>query len=329
MPENTWAIGIDFGATKIEVAGVDRKGRLMDRLMFTTNVTGGYDKVGPEIIQAIRKLLKTADSKPAGVGVGMAGQIDPSNGMVIFSPNLDWHNVPLQDALAQELGLPVAVTNDVRAAAWGEWLYGAGRGYHDLVCVFVGTGVGGGIVSNGRMLEGCSNTAGEIGHITIDLNGPPCHCSNHGCLESLAGGWAIARDAQEAVARDRTAGAVMLRLANGDQKAITAKIVSMAAHQNDTLASEIVKNVSNALVAGMAGLVNAFNPCVLILGGGVIEGLPELVSIIDSGVRSRALGAASKKLKVVHAELQRDAGVVGAAAFAIHTFPDKSLQKNG
>jgi glucokinase len=215
--------------------------------------------------------------------------------------------------------LPVVVTNDVRAAAWGEWLHGAGQGCDDLVCLFVGTGIGGGVVSGGRMLAGCSNAAGELGHITVDLHGPQCHCGNQGCLEALAGGWAIARRAQEAIAADPAAGTSLVQMAGGQQKAVTAKIVAQAFHAGDPLAQELVDEVAQALIAGAVGLVNAFNPCRLILGGGVIEGLPELVDRIDQGVCERALEAASAPLQVLPAQLKNDAGVVGAAALAMHS----------
>jgi glucokinase len=323
MADNTWAIGIDLGATKIKVAGVDCKGKVLGCLRRDTDSTAGPEKIEMGIIEMARELVKSTGRRPACAGVGMAGQIDPASGTVVFAPNLDWHNIPLQEGLAVGLELPVAVTNDVRAAAWGEWLYGAGRTYNDIVCVFAGTGIGGGIVSNGSMLAGCSNTAGEIGHLTIDRNGPRCHCHNYGCLESLAGGWAIARDAQEAVARDPAAGAAMVGLAGGNTKDITAKVVSTASHLGDALASRIIKGAADALVAGCVSLVNAFNPCVLILGGGVVEGMPELVGMVDAGVHSRALGAATGKLKVVQAELHGDAGIIGAAAFAMHILSGK------
>ena len=176
------------------------------------------------------------------------------------------------------------------------------------------------------MLTGCSNTAGEIGHITIDINGPVCTCRNKGCLEALAGGWAIARDAQNAVEDDPVAGAALLGLAGGNPKNVTAKVVSVAAHTGDALALKIVRKVSDALVAGCVSMVNAFNPCVLILGGGVVEGMPELVGTVDTGVHTRALGAAVMKLNVVQAELHNDAGVIGAAAFTMHILSGKGDQ---
>jgi glucokinase len=319
---DTWAIGVDLGGTKIEVAHVDAQGGVRRRRRCATDVKDGLAAVEGEIIAAVRDLQDDAESPPAGVGVGVAGQIEPGTGVVEFAPNLDWHEAPLQADLSQALKLPVAVTNDVRAAAWGEWLHGAGRGCDDLVCLFVGTGIGGGVVSGGQMMAGCSNAAGELGHVTIDLHGPACHCGNTGCLEALASGWAIARRARQAIAADPSAGASLLGRAGGQPEAITAKIVAQAAHAGDPLARHLIDEVAAALIAGSVGFVNTFNPCRLILGGGVIEGLPELVQRVAQGMRQLALAAASTPLQVLPAQLHNDAGVVGAAALAMHSFAE-------
>jgi glucokinase len=319
MTADLWAMGVDLGGTKVEVAQVDSEGQVRQRLRRATDVKDGPAAIEAEIVSAVHELQESTGSSAAGVGVGVAGQIEPASGVVHFAPNLDWHDVPLQADLSRTLRLPVVVTNDVRAAAWGEWLHGAGQGCDDLVCLFVGTGIGGGVVSGGRMLSGCSNAAGELGHITVDLHGPPCHCGNQGCMEALAGGWAIARRAQEAIGADPAAGASLVQMADGQQKAVSAKIVAQAFHAGDPLARKLVDEVAQALIAGAVGLVNAFNPCRLILGGGVIEGLPELVDRIDQGVCERALEAASAPLQVLPAQLKNDAGVVGAAALAMHS----------
>ncbi len=322
-PNETWAVGVDLGGTKVEVARVDSTGRLHQRLRRPTNVKEGPEAVKRDIVGLVRELQKLADSAPIGVGIGLAGQIDPHEGVVIFAPNLDWHNVPFQSDLKQALGLPVLITNDVRAVTWGEWLHGAGEGCNDLVCLFVGTGIGGGIVSGGRMLFGCSNTAGELGHITIDLNGPPCTCGQKGCLEALAGGWAIEKIAQEAVGLEPSAGALLIELAGDTPGGITAKTVAEGAKAGDLLSLRLIERVAQALIAGCTSIVNAFNPCRLILGGGVIEGLPQLVGQIDRGVRKRALPAATKSLQVLRAKLANDAGVVGAATLAFQTFKNE------
>jgi glucokinase len=325
---STYAIGVDLGGTKIEVAVVDAKGKIHQRVRRATRAESGPATIRGEIISAAQELQKDSDSPPAGVGVGVAGQVDPKSGLIYFAPNLDWHNEPLQSDLNHALGLPVVITNDVRAATWGEWLYGAGQGCNDLLCLFVGTGIGGGVVSGGQLLTGCSNTAGEIGHTIIDLKGPPCSCGSRGCFEALAGGWAIAREAREAISADPSAGDTLLKLA-GQPEAITAEIVSEAFRINDLLASHLVDKVTQALIAGCASLVNAFNPCRLILGGGVIEGLPELLDRIDHGIRQKALSAATRSLQVLPSQLKSDAGVIGAAALAIRLFTSREGSRNG
>jgi glucokinase len=314
-----WAAGVDLGGTKVEVAHVARGGRLVTRLRRPTDVKDGPTAVEVEIEAAVRELIDSAGSRPVAVGVGVAGQVDGKSGTVRFAPNLEWHNVPLATDLSRSLGLPVVVANDVRAITWGEWLHGAGEGADDVVCLMVGTGIGGGVVSGGQMLGGCSNSAGELGHITIDLHGPLCHCGNRGCMEALAGGWAIAKRARQAVSDDPAGGASLMRKAGGRQDAITAETVAEAAHAGDRLAGRLLDEVAEALVAGSVGLVNAFNPCRLILGGGVIEGLPELVARVDEGVRRSALPSAVAALRVMPARLHNDAGVIGAAALAHRT----------
>ncbi len=321
--DERWAVGVDLGGTKVELAQVDATGRLGRRLRLRTEVASGPAAIEAEVARAVRELREAIDAPPSGVGIGVAGQIDPAEGLVRFAPNLDWRDVPLRRELERLIGLPVVVTNDVRAATWGEWLHGAGKGCDDLVCLFVGTGIGGGVVSGGRMLAGCSNTAGELGHMTIDLHGPPCHCRNKGCLEALAGGWAIALKAQQAIAADPRAGARLLALAGGQALAVSARHVAEAAHAGDPLARRVAEEVAEALVAGAVAIVNAFNPCRLILGGGVIEGLPELVEEIDRGLQRRALEAASAPLQALKARFGQDAGVVGAASLVVRPYPDE------
>ena len=318
MQKKRWAVGVDLGGTKVEVSHVDSTGRVRRRLRLRTGLDQDLAAIRAEIITAVKEVVVSAGSRPAGVGVGVAGQVDPDQGVVRFAPNLPgWQNVPLQEDLKKKLGLPVVVTNDVRAATWGEWLHGAGKGCQDLVCLFVGTGIGGGIVSGGRILSGCSNTAGELGHITVDLNGPFCNCGNRGCLEAHAGGRAIARQAREAISAAPAAGAFLLKRVNGRLENITAKTIAEAAHLHDPLALQLVDRVTEALIAGSASLIHAFNPCRLVLGGGVIRGFPELIARIDRSIRKRTLKAASKPLEVLPARL-KNAGVVGAAALAMH-----------
>jgi glucokinase len=324
MGQETWAIGVDLGGTKIEVAAVDDSGNILQRLKQPTRAETGAESIMAAIAGMVRQLQHRGPQRPpAGVGVGVAGQVTAATGMVRFAPNLNWREVPLQDRLQADLGLPVVVTNDVRAATWGEWRHGAGQGAQDLICLFIGTGIGGGVVSGGRMLEGCTNTAGELGHITTDLNGPECTCGHRGCLEALAGGWAIARRAREAIRDDPALGKAFLHAAGLREPVapenVDARMVAAAARAQDPLARLVVDEVARALIAGTVSLVNAFNPCRLILGGGVMTGLPELTGRIEAGIRQSALKTASEGLEVLPARLKGDAGVVGAATLAIRS----------
>lgn len=314
------AIGVDLGGTKIELALVADDGRCLAKRRVLTHAEQGRAAVEKTIIQAVKELRRQQGARPVGIGIGVAGQIGADGAMVCFAPNLNWRDVPLQASLQRQLELPVAVLNDVRAATWGEWLFGAGQGCDDLVCLFVGTGIGGGVVSGGQMLRGAGNSAGELGHLTIDLHGPICHCGNRGCLEALAGGWAIARRVRQAVAVDPGAGAALLAQTGGEMEQLTAEHLAKVFHAGDPLASRLVDKIAEVLSAGAAGLVNAFNPQRLILGGGVIEGLPELVAMVDHGLRERALEIACKGLEVLTARCHNDAGVLGAAAVALRLF---------
>jgi len=307
-------IGVDLGGTKIETALVDTAGRIVVSHRQPTNPEKGPDAVVADIVACVETCLDKAGKMAQGLGVGVAGQLDRT-GMLRFSPNLGWRNVSLKVKLEDALGMPVVINNDVRAATWGEWRHGAGQGVADLICLFVGTGIGGGVVSGGQLLDGYSNTAGELGHMTIVVDGRRCHCPNRGCLEAYAGGWAIAERAQEAVRTDTQAGQRLVTLAGGVQR-ISATTVTQACSEGDPLACRLVGETAQYLAAGLVSIVNAFNPCLLVLGGGVIQGRPEYVSEVERTVRQNALQTAVEGLHIVMAALGNKAGVIGAAALA-------------
>ena len=306
-------IGVDIGGTKIEMALVDASGRILASHRGLTHPERGPDGVIADIVTCVETYLGEAGQSVRGLGIGVAGQVDRATGTLRSAPNLGWRNVLLQARLEEALGLPVMVSNDVRAATYGEWRHGTGQGVDDLVCLFIGTGIGGGIVSGGRLLEGCYNTAGELGHITIVAGGHRCRCPNRGCLEAYAGGWAIAERAQEAVHADPQAGQQLVTLA-GTIEQISAATVTQAYTNGDSLAHHLVEETAQYLAAGVVGIVNAFSPCLLVLGGGVIQGLPEYASMIEPIVRVNALEVAAEGLRIVTAALGDKAGVIGAAA---------------
>lgn len=312
--EKPLTLGVDLGGTKISVGLVDQKGRLLavHKSMFYNSKKP--DEVIVDIQTGANICLKEAGAEAEALGIGVAAQVD-RQGAVVGSQNLGWRNVPLKKKLEKQFGLPVAVTNDVNAATLGEWRFGSGKGTEDLAVIFVGTGVGGGIITDGKLLSGCSNSGGELGHITIVCEGRKCHCPNRGCLEAYAGGWAIAERAQEAVRIAPEKGQRLVSLA-GSVENVSAATVSQAYREGDVLARRVVEETGRYLAAGVVSIVNAFNPCVLVLGGGVVEGLPELLQMVKESVRRRALEANVERLEIVKAALGGNAGVIGAATLA-------------
>ncbi|HTW55997.1 MAG TPA: ROK family protein [Thermoplasmata archaeon] len=307
-------IGVDLGGTKIAYALVAPNGRVTGRHRHPTGAQRGADAVVVDVVRALRRGLGRAGAAAGAVGVGIAGQID-RRGVVVTSPNLDWRRVALRARLEAAVGVPVTVTNDLRAITYGEWQFGAGRGARDLVCVFVGTGVGGGIVADGRLRYGATDTAGEVGHTTVVAGGRPCHCPNRGCLEAYVGGWAIAERAQEAVAEDPRRGRALVRLAR-HRGAISARTVAVAAQGGDALARQLVRETGDYLAAGLVSVANAFDPAVLVIGGGVLDGMPTLLPYVRRRVRDAALAVVARRLRIVPAALGGEAGVLGAAAMA-------------
>ncbi len=307
-------LGVDLGGTKVNVGLVDADGCLLSSQKSMIHASKEPEMVLADISTGIEACLSKSGKEAKALGIGVAAQVD-RRGVVRGSPNLGWRNVPLKKKLEKQVGLPVFVTNDVNAATWGEWRYGAGRGVDDLAVLFVGTGVGGGVITGGKLLTGCNNSGGELGHITLVYDGRKCHCPNKGCLEAYVGGWAIAERAQEAIKSLSTEGRRLLTLAGGI-KQVTAVTVSQAYREGDLLARLLVEETGRYLAAGVVSIVNAFNPCVLALGGGVIEGIPKLIQIVKDTIPTMALEASVEELKIVKAELGGDAGVIGAAALA-------------
>ena len=314
--KDSYTIGIDLGGTKIKVGLVNTHGQAFNTITIPTPVKGGPEAIENDIVKITEDLKKKAQDKVRGIGIGVPGQIRAKDGLVLFAPNLGWQNIPLQQRLAERTKLPVAITNDVRAATWGEWLHGAGQGSTDIVCLFVGTGIGSGIVSGGQMLHGFTNSAGELGHTIIQMNGPLCTCGSRGCWEALASGWAIAKKAQQLIQEHPEAGKDLLESAQGKIENITTKMVIEAYHRGDLLSDELIVGMLHALTVGCINIANAFNPERLILGGGVLSNLPEATDHIQEGIKKYALKSASSEIKVLRAKLVKDAGVIGAGTLA-------------
>jgi glucokinase len=317
-------IGIDLGGTKIRAAVVDRDGRVIGSHLIGTDVAGGPEKVLADILDSVRGGLGTDLSAIEAIGVGVAGQVDPASGLVRSSPNLKWESFPFGERLSTALDIPVVIDNDVQVATWGEWQHGAGRGVDDLLVIFVGTGVGGGAVTGGRLLTGRSGLAGEMGHVTIVAGGRQCTCPNQGCLEAYVGGWAIAERAVEAMLANPDAGRGLLEWAKGEE--ITARLVGELAATGDPLATDIMDRTGQYLGAGLVGLIHVFEPARVVFGGGVIEGSPDLVHTVESIVRANAIPAYTYDLEFVRSELGTDAGVIGSASLALERVVSRRRQ---
>jgi glucokinase len=309
-------LGVDLGGTKISAALVDAQGKVLASDYRLVDLSKDPEKVIAQILLSLKACEATAGRKPAALGLGVAGQIDRTRGTVLSSPNLpSWVEVPLKTILESQLKIPVSVDNDVRVITMGEWRHGAGRGEDDLVCLFLGTGVGGGAVSGGRLIEGATNTAAELGHLTVVAGGRKCRCPNEGCLEAYVGGWAIAERAQDAARANPQAALTLLKLAGGLEN-ISAITVSEAYQKSDPLAQRLVKDSLKYLAAGAVSIVNAFNPGMIILGGSVIKGFPQWVPLLEQRVKDAALPTPARRVRVVLGGLGGQAGPVGAAAMA-------------
>ncbi len=307
-------IGIDLGGTKLNVGLVDGNGCLLSSYKSLVHPSKEPKKVIAQILEGINICISKANQDAKAVGIGIAAQVD-KKGIIRSSPNLGWINFPLNKKLEKKLNLPVFVTNDVRAATLGEWKFGSGREITDLVVLFVGTGVGGGIISGGKMIFGCNNIGGELGHITLIYNGRKCRCPNKGCLEAYVGGWAIAERAQETIRTNPTEGKNLLSMV-GSFEGITAATIGEAYAKGDYMARKLVDDTGKYLAAGVVGIVNLFNPCCLILGGGVIDGIPDLIQMVKNQIKSRAFEVSVSDLKILKGSLGNNAAVIGSANLA-------------
>jgi glucokinase len=305
-------LGIDIGATKTDLALIDSEGRITDRKKIATPVEIGAEAAISQIVREAAKL--SSSQKPLAAGIGIAGQI--YEGVLKRAPNLNWTEVPITQIFSQQLQMPVETTNDVRAALLGEWTYGAGKGYANVVCIFIGTGIGGAVLVNNALMEGSTGCAGELGHMTLDLNGPRCSCGNAGCLEALASGWALAKQARESIRQNPLAGTAIFESAGENMDRVTTYAILDAYRMDDPTAHLLINNALSAICAGCVNIIHAFNPECLILGGGLGLALPNLIEQATQYVQTFALKASSPHLRICKAQLGNDAGVIGAGVLA-------------
>ncbi|MBA3405539.1 MAG: ROK family protein [Gemmatimonadaceae bacterium] len=322
-------VGIDLGGTNIAAGAMPTDGtREIAMRMVPTMAQEGADAVVGRIAAQVEEVIEQTQRETGavradflGVGIGSPGPLDRARGVVIVTPNLGWRDFPLRDEVANRVGLPATLDNDANCATLGEWWCGAAKGGRNVVGLTIGTGIGGGLILDGRLYHGASDAAGEIGHTTIDSTGRRCKCGNYGCLEAYASGPAIAGRAREVLEGGEDS--ILASMVDGDVTRITAQTVFDASKRGDALALEVVRDTAHFLGVGISNLINIFNPDTVVVAGGVTQAGDLLFDPLRAEVRRRAFKPAVDACRIVPGALPLSAGVVGAVAtFRAQTFGD-------
>lgn len=309
-----YSIGIDLGGTKILIGLVEKEsGKVVSHIKKKTKKEKGPENIVRKMVEGVEELLEESGksfTEISSIGIGSAGQIDRKNGIIIGAPNLDCYNLNLKEILQDKFNIPVFVGNDVEVATIGEQKFGAGKGCADFVCVFVGTGIGSAIVKNGHIIYGATGTAGELGHIIVDLNGRPCACGAHGCLEAYASRSAIETRIEGALKKGRKS-CISEYLEEG--KAITSSMIRKSIEREDELVAQCVSEASEYLSGGLASVINLINPELIILGGGLIEAVDYFYKQTIKKAKSKSLPVPAEKIRFSKTILGDYSGVIGAA----------------
>ncbi len=308
---NPVRIGVDLGGTKVLAGVVDDAGRVVRRARENTSAVD----VG-SVVAGIRRVVSTvADGAPvSGVGVAVAGFVDSTRSRVLVAPNLGLSDVPLQQLLQDEVGVPVTLENDSNAAAWGEFRYGAARGRDECLVVTVGTGVGAGLILDGRLRRGATGVAGEVGHLPANRGGFPCGCGRTGCLEQYASGTALVRNARQLMGQGGADTVALLDRLDGDIASLTGPDVTEAAQDGDRFAREQLAVIGSWLGEVLAGLITVLDLETVVLGGGVAEAGALLLEPTERALNASLVQRPGMtRVRVIPAELGANAGIVGAA----------------
>ncbi|OPF79088.1 glucokinase [Streptomyces antioxidans] len=306
-------IGVDIGGTKIAAGVVDEEGSILETSQVSTPQTP--EGVVDAIADAVRIVSEGHDIE--AVGIGAAGYVDDKRATVLFAPNINWRHEALKDKVEQRVGLPVVVENDANAAAWGEYRFGAGVGHDDVVCITLGTGLGGGIIIGGKLHRGRFGVAAEFGHIRVVPDGLLCGCGSQGCWEQYASGRALVRYAQQRAAATPENATVLLGLGDGTAEGIEGKHISDAARQGDPVAIDSFRELARWAGAGLADLASLFDPSAFIVGGGVSDEGDLVLEPIRKSFRRWLVGNQWRPhAQVLAAQLGGKAGLVGAADLA-------------
>lgn len=311
--KNKLRLGVDCGGTNLKLAVVKESGEIVRSRLEPIDFREPSAKVIDKIAKSIKNFLNQAKiKKVSSIGMGVAGDVDQANGIIRFSPNLNWRNVALKEALIQKLKTPVFIDNDANCAAWGAYCLDAKKDCDHLVCLTLGTGVGGGIVLNKKLYRGATGSAGEIGHMTVEIHGRACRCGNFGCLESMIGSWGLIQTAEEGL-RKGLAPLLEKILHGSPKKELNPETIATAARKGDAYCQQLWKDAGEYLGAALSNLVNVFNPERIVLCGGVSKVGALLLDPTMHSLGRRAFATPAQKVKVTISQFDERLGVVGAA----------------
>jgi glucokinase len=310
-------LGVDIGGTKVAVGLVDGDGKIIahDRRPM---VAHGSAEAGLQAVTGAIDSMKAPAAEHGGfqrIGICAPGPLDPRTGVVLNPPNLPcWRNYPLAERVAQKYSQPVKVDNDANAAALAETMWGAAQGHRYVFYATIGTGIGTGIVLDGKIYEGNTGSAGEGGHVSIDYRGPVCHCGKRGCIEILAAGPAIGKRAQAKITAEPSRAAALLDLAHGDVAAVTAEMVGKAYASGDALARDVLQETAELLTVWLGSMIDLLDPDILVMGGGVAAMLQPFFSDIKNRLPQWCVNPHAADIPLVLAHYGADAGIAGGAA---------------
>ena len=317
-----YSIGIDLGGTNLRAALINSAWEAQERISLSTS--GIREKVLKQVGEVTLKLIylcrarhgrQEAGKDILGVGIGSPGNIDVREGIIYDAPNIKgWDDVPLKSYVEEKTSLPTFIDNDANMMALAESRLGAGRGASNIICLTLGTGVGGALIINGKLYHGAALTAGEIGHIPVNMNGPLCNCGGRGCLERYVGNRFIVERAKEQIEGGQKS--LITELVEGDLGKVTPELISQAALEGDKLSVEVWNEVGRYIGVALSGLVNLLNPEVIIIGGGVAKADSLVFDPIRQTIKERAMRMPAKMVRVVPAKLGKDAGMIGAGILA-------------
>ncbi|NQU44221.1 ROK family protein [bacterium] len=318
--DNRFMVGVDLGGTKILSAVLSPAGEILIRKKSQTRADRGPGEVIRRIVRNIQSVVKQSGidkSLIAAVGIGSPGTLNPDTGVVEQPVNLPgWKDVPLKTILEKHLGLKVYLENDVNAGAYGEFRLGAGVGVRSMIALFIGTGIGGGMIIDGNLYQGFGKGAGELGHMVIQMDGPLCNCGRKGCFEAIAGRPALVRRIQKLDLQNDVR-SLVLDYVDNDLAAVRSSHLSRAWHAADPSTTQALREMAGHTGLVVANLMHALNPELFVFGGGLIEALGrDLLPLIEQVARREALPNTSRNVRIRPAMLKDDAGVVGAAFLA-------------